>query len=169
MERVNHPSYYNSGIECIELLDALTEGYEGIVAFDIGQSKYLYRCGAKPEKGLTPFEKAIEDIDKNIFYIKDIMKREEEDEEIIFCSINKPKCLSKLIAKEFCINKPEAIHQYIKDYIFALMTPIFLDGKQIVEFNGEEAVRNLQKIRSYYETQLHNLRSSKGNENKPLL
>ena len=142
-ERVEHPSYYCSGIECIELLDSLCDGYEGIVAFDIGQSKYLYRCGSKKEEGLSSIEKAIEDIDKNIFYIKDIKKRKGLR---VFSGKDKPSWLAQFIAREFCVNKPKEIHSYIESYISAFMCK----SDSGIYIDVELALDSLIHIAEYY-------------------
>lgn len=65
-ETVNHPDHYKKGdrIECIELLDIITKGYEGIAAFDIGQVKYLYRAGSKFNDPKQKAKKALEDVNK---------------------------------------------------------------------------------------------------------
>lgn len=68
-DMVNHPSHYTwlkekCGIEVIDITRHLD--------FDIGNAvKYLLRHGHKPEKGLTIKKKAIQDLEKAIFYIKD--------------------------------------------------------------------------------------------------
>lgn len=67
MSRVNHPKHYNShpsGVECIEII----RHYD----FNIGCAiKYLWRHGLKEEEGINIKEKAIEDLEKAIFYIND--------------------------------------------------------------------------------------------------
>lgn len=72
-DMVNHPSHYEKGnghMECIDLLEELCSGYFGIAAMEIGQFKYLYRCGSKGDSALSIKEKAIEDISKVIWYMK---------------------------------------------------------------------------------------------------
>lgn len=67
MERINHPKHYNShpsGIECIEI----ARHYD----FDIGNAiKYIWRHGLKGEEGMGDTAKAIEDLEKAIWYIND--------------------------------------------------------------------------------------------------
>lgn len=64
---VNHPKHYcshPSGIECI----AIARHYD----FAIGNAiKYLWRHGLKHDEGKQDIDKAIEDLEKAIWYIKD--------------------------------------------------------------------------------------------------
>lgn len=63
---VNHPKHYNShpsGIECIEI----AEWYD----FNIGNAiKYLWRNGLKHEEGKDDYDKAVEDLEKAVWYIE---------------------------------------------------------------------------------------------------
>ena len=76
MEKVEHPDHYNSdpsGIECIEIVRHRN--------FNIGNAiKYLWRHGLKKEEGMNDKDKAIEDLKKAIFYIKDEIERIEKYE-----------------------------------------------------------------------------------------
>lgn len=74
---VEHPSHYTwlkekCGIEVIDIVRHLD--------FDTGNAiKYLLRYGRKHDTSMTDIEKAIEDLEKAIFYIKDkieLLKRE---------------------------------------------------------------------------------------------
>lgn len=59
MEKVNHPEHYQSkkGIEVIDVMDAFTEGLEGIKAVDTAQViKYI--CRWKKKNGLEDLKKA---------------------------------------------------------------------------------------------------------------
>ncbi len=64
---VNHPKHYcshPSGVECI----VVAREYD----FDIGNAiKYLWRHGLKSEEGKEDIDKAIEDLEKAIWYIQD--------------------------------------------------------------------------------------------------
>lgn len=64
---VNHPKHYcshPSGIECI----TIARWYD----FAIGNAlKYLWRHGLKHDEGKQDIDKAIEDLEKAIWYIKD--------------------------------------------------------------------------------------------------
>lgn len=68
-DKVSHPSHYTwlkdkCGIEVIDITRHMD--------FCLGNAcKYLLRCGHKSEEGYTANEKAIEDLEKAIFYIKD--------------------------------------------------------------------------------------------------
>lgn len=68
-ERVNHPSHYTwlknlCGVEVIDITRHLD--------FDTGNAvKYLLRHGRKEEEGISNVDKAIEDLEKSIWYIKD--------------------------------------------------------------------------------------------------
>lgn len=77
-EMVNHPDHYEKGgkhIECIHLMALICEGYSGIAAFDIGQCKYIYRCGCKAEQGMEDKAKAIQDSNKYGWYLNDFRMR----------------------------------------------------------------------------------------------
>ena len=66
-DMVNHPKHYNhhrSGIECIEIVRHM--------GFNLGNAvKYIWRADLKG--------KAIEDLQKAIFYINDEIKRREKE------------------------------------------------------------------------------------------
>jgi hypothetical protein len=77
-DRVNHPSHYTwlkdlCGIEVIDITRHMD--------FDLGNAtKYILRQGHKSEEGMSDKEKAIEDLKKAIWYIKDkieMLKKEE--------------------------------------------------------------------------------------------
>ena len=79
-DMVNHPSHYTwlkekCGIEVIDITRHLD--------FDIGNAvKYLLRAGHKKDPSLSGNEKAIEDLEKAIFYINDkiaMLKRQNND------------------------------------------------------------------------------------------
>ena len=76
IEKVNHPKHYNShpsGIECIEIVRHYN--------FDVGNAiKYLWRHGLKHEEGIDDKDKAVEDLEKAIFYINDEIKRIKDTE-----------------------------------------------------------------------------------------
>lgn len=68
-DRVYHPSHYTwlkdlCGIEVIDITRHMD--------FDLGNAiKYILRNGHKSEEGMSDKEKAIEDLQKAIFYIND--------------------------------------------------------------------------------------------------
>lgn len=68
-ERVQHPSHYTwlkdlCGVEVIDITRHMD--------FDLGNAvKYILRAGHKSEQGYSDKQKAIEDLQKAIFYIKD--------------------------------------------------------------------------------------------------
>lgn len=71
-DKVNHPSHYTwlkdaCGIEVIDITRHLD--------FDIGNAvKYLLRAGRKSENGYDDKQKAIEDLQKAVWYINDKIK-----------------------------------------------------------------------------------------------
>lgn len=71
-ERVSHPSHYTwlkdlCGVEVIDITRHMD--------FDLGNAiKYILRNGRKSEEGMSDKDKAIEDLNKAIFYIKDKIK-----------------------------------------------------------------------------------------------
>lgn len=68
-DKINHPSHYSylkelCGVEVIDITRHMD--------FDTGNAlKYLLRAGHKSEQGYDDTTKAIEDLQKAIFYIKD--------------------------------------------------------------------------------------------------
>ena len=68
-DRINHPSHYTwlkdlCGVEVIDITRHMD--------FDLGNAvKYILRQGHKSEEGMSDKEKAIEDLQKAIFYIND--------------------------------------------------------------------------------------------------
>ena len=84
-ERIDHPEYYNTNspiikinitkvgtckipIECIDVIRDMPTWKGNAI-------KYLWRVGLKKEEGLSDKEKAIEDLNKSIWYIKDKIKQ----------------------------------------------------------------------------------------------
>ena len=63
MDAVNHPSHYNQGkVECIDAIEAATQGLRGMEAFCTGNAiKYLWRW---KEKG------GADDLQKAAWYIQ---------------------------------------------------------------------------------------------------
>lgn len=102
-DMVNHPSHYEKGhghIECIDLLEELCSGYFGIAAMEIGQFKYLYRCGSKSDSALSLKEKAIEDIGKVIWYMKNLYTK---------ARLRVARDTSSIIPKALLSNQPEML------------------------------------------------------------
>ena len=66
-DNVNHPAHYTAGgIECIDALEAATEGLQGIVAVCAANAiKYIWRFSRK---------NGTEDIDKAIWYLNRLKK-----------------------------------------------------------------------------------------------
>lgn len=131
-ERVTHPAYYNSTrVECIDMLERICEGYDGIAAFDIGQCKYLNRAGLKEEEGLTIAQKAIEDLQKFRFYLVDFYERARREYFYIhgedtknpddglpnsfWCGkdIFNTKMEKRLVAIQFCAGRPRETPEQI--------------------------------------------------------
>lgn len=69
VDRVNHPSHYTwlkelCGVEVIDITRHMD--------FDLGNAvKYILRQGHKSEEGMTDTDKAIEDLEKAVWYIND--------------------------------------------------------------------------------------------------
>ena len=70
---VNHPSHYNqSSIECIDAIEAATNGLDGFEGHCTGTSmKYTWRW---------KFKNGTEDIRKSIWYLEKLLKYEEAKE-----------------------------------------------------------------------------------------
>ena len=61
---VDHPSYYNNGPECIDIMENIY-GIEAVIDFSLCNAfKYLYRCKHKNTN------KTVEDINKAIWYLQ---------------------------------------------------------------------------------------------------
>lgn len=75
MEQVNHPAHYNqSGVECIDAIDAAVEGLDPREAFCVGTAiKYLWRF---KHKG-----KPVEDLQKAMWYINRLIDHEIDNKE----------------------------------------------------------------------------------------
>lgn len=126
--RVNHPSYYEKKVndnrihpECIELLEIITRGFPGILALDAGQLKYCYRFGSKDEEGLSKKEKAAEDTQKIVWYIKDFTERfsDYKLEKVEWDSYI--ETITSLVAEEFAFDKPKSIKPAVRKLIFMVM------------------------------------------------
>ena len=76
-DRVNHPNHYTwlkdlCGVEVIDITRHMD--------FDLGNAiKYILRQGKKPEEGLSSNAKAIEDLEKAVFYINDKIQMLKKD------------------------------------------------------------------------------------------
>ena len=72
-DQVNHPAHYTAGkVECIDALEAATEGLTGIKAVCTGNAiKYLWRWSRKG---------GVEDLKKAVFYINHLIKSLEAEE-----------------------------------------------------------------------------------------
>lgn len=72
-ETVNHPSHYQSknGIEVYEVIDAFTDGLDGVTSFNQGNAiKYILRWNKK---------NGVEDLKKAQWYINQLIKNEEKE------------------------------------------------------------------------------------------
>lgn len=91
IDRVSHPTYYNTGCpviyvkcKCGETLEVPIECIDVIRNMPTWKGstiKYLWRAGLKEEADMTFREKEIEDLRKAIFYIEDRIKMLENDTE----------------------------------------------------------------------------------------
>lgn len=75
-DRVNHPSHYTwlkdiCGIEVIDITRHMDFNLGNVI-------KYTLRSGYKKEQGMTDGEKALEDLRKAEFYLKDEIKMREK-------------------------------------------------------------------------------------------
>ena len=76
-EHVSHPSHYTwlkelCGVEVIDITRHMD--------FDLGNAiKYILRQGHKHEEGMSDKEKAIEDLEKAVWYINDRIKQLKEE------------------------------------------------------------------------------------------
>ena len=77
-DRVNHPSHYTwlkelCGVEVIDITRHMD--------FDLGNAiKYILRQGKKSEEGFSDNAKAIEDLEKVVFYINDKIEMLKRDD-----------------------------------------------------------------------------------------
>ncbi|CAM4183309.1 DUF3310 domain-containing protein [Paenibacillus alkaliterrae] len=71
-DNVNHPAHYTAGnVECIDALEAATEGLTGIEAVCTANAiKYLWRWKRK---------NGVEDLHKAVWYINRLIERADED------------------------------------------------------------------------------------------
>lgn len=149
---VNHPEHYEKSSgnryhpECIELLELLTEGFSGVLALDIGQLKYLYRFGSKKEDGMTISEKAVQDLQKVLWYANDFKKRL-PDYLVDFAvngESNKRKILGNFIAEEFAFDKPEKIKSLVRNVVKdAWNIP---SSKQHLDENVDIYITDIEKL-----------------------
>lgn len=78
METVNHPNHYQSetGLETIDIIEAVTFDLKGVEAFDIGNViKYISRFTKK--NGLEDLKKAAWYLDHAIKHIEKLKKENE--------------------------------------------------------------------------------------------
>lgn len=127
-DMVNHPSHYigeEGHPECIELINDIICGHQGVAAFCIGQVKYLYRAGKKSDSDMSIYQKALEDVKKFKWYINYIISEYKRlgwqhyheflrKEKVI------PGGVKNLIAKEFSIGKDDRVGELIFDVILRL-------------------------------------------------
>lgn len=127
---VDHPSHYEKGnghIECIDLLSFITEGYKGIYALDIGQTKYAYRAGTKGEADLSIEEKTVQDFKKLRWYLIDFTKRVQAEMsqnnksfgDVVYVNGKKEykPVIAEILQKEFSYDKPGYIRSLVKQYV----------------------------------------------------
>ena len=140
MSSVNHPSHYlkEGHVECIELLKILTDGYTGIAAFDVGQSKYIFRCGTKKDSSLDLKTKTIEDIEKLKWYITDFKSRK------MYCIKQYNQSDVDLLVKEFTFDKPS----WAKDLVGKVVTAIYMMDN---EESTDKAIELINELIALYE------------------
>lgn len=77
---VNHPEHYQGKVECIDCLEAATEGLEGIEAVCTANAiKYLYRW--KRKNGLTDIKKCRWYVDRLISHLEKQETKPAKDED----------------------------------------------------------------------------------------
>lgn len=77
---VNHPAHYQGKVECIDCLEAATEGLEGIEAVCTANAiKYLYRW--KRKNGLTDIKKCRWYVDRLISHLEKQEAKPANDED----------------------------------------------------------------------------------------
>lgn len=119
-DMVNSPSHYctKGRPECIELINEIICGHNGLAAFCLGQVKYLYRAGKKAESGMTQGKKAIEDVSKFLWYINHLISKIKNSS---FEDLDKyirqrafiPEIKQHAIATEFAADKEDYISERI--------------------------------------------------------
>ena len=108
---VSHPIHYasSSGLECIEVINAVTEGLEGIEAVCTAQViKYIWRW--KKKNGVQDLEKA----KWYLTYLIDRIKPEEKMEKSL--DINNSEDLQILASVEMCGEKADQVTEAIDWY-----------------------------------------------------
>ena len=77
-EHVNHPSHYQSetGLEAIDIIEAVTFDLKGVEAFDIG-NVLKYICRFQKKNGLEDLKKAAWYLNHAIAHIEKLKKENE--------------------------------------------------------------------------------------------
>ena len=77
-EHVNHPSHYQSetGLEAIDIIEAVTFDLKGVEAFDIG-NVLKYICRFQKKNGLEDLKKAAWYLNHAIVHIEKLKKENE--------------------------------------------------------------------------------------------
>ena len=146
-DMVNSPSHYctEGRPECIELINDLICGHDGVSAFCIGQVKYLYRAGKKAESGMTMYEKAIEDVSKFLWYINFIIKKIEsytfEDwQKFLRQRSFIPETRQHFIANEFSFGKEEDIGERIYFIVIKLANITNINTYYLIRSDLEDLI-----------------------------
>lgn len=105
---VSHPSHYqsNKGIEVIDVIEAFTEGLNGIEAVDTG-NVLKYTCRWKDKNGLQDLEKAM----WYLTHLINHLKEKQSNLEVLEIKNVPSEMLEELFKPgEDCIIKPEWVY-----------------------------------------------------------
>lgn len=181
-DMVNHPSHYIGGEgrpECIELINDIICGHQGVAAFCIGQVKYLYRAGKKSDSDMSIYQKALEDVKKFKWYINYIIseyKRLGWHHHHEFLRKEKviPTVRKNFIANEFSIGKDDRVGELIFDVVLRLTKIYHVEDYEVIaevldliiiemELKLENGISSAPELKSY-KNELRMMRDYDGEE-----
>lgn len=111
--------------ECIELINDIICGHQGVAAFCIGQVKYLYSAGNKSDSDTSIYQKALEDVKKFKWYINYLISEYKRlgwqyHHEFLRKEKVIPTARKYFIAKEFSIGKDDRVGELIYSVVLRL-------------------------------------------------
>lgn len=119
---VNHPAHYQGKVECIDCLEAATEGLNGIEAVCTANAiKYLYRW--KKKNGVT-------DLKKSIWYIEKLIK-----------VLESPELTEKYVKPIKSEDDFAEITKELWDHVFGKMPDLSDLGKSIAASMDEQLAK----------------------------